>query len=108
MIEQAPTLTCQHCGVTAPVTVVPSGPHLKALCSSCNSYIKFLPQGKPPAEYVMFFGKYRGKSLCAITQEPGGMEYLRWLAGVAPSNEAAQKAQKVIREYLATIDKGIA
>jgi hypothetical protein len=36
------------------------------------------------------------------------MEYLRWLAGVAPSNEAAQKAQKVIREYLATIDKGIA
>jgi hypothetical protein len=103
-----PDLTCQHCGITAVPTVVTAGPHLKALCSSCNSYIKFIAQEKPRDEYTMFFGKHKGKTLCEIAQEPGGLDYLRWVAGATPTSDALRKAQRPIRQYLATIDKGIA
>jgi len=39
-----PILHCQKCGHVGEPVVVPSGPHLRANCSACGSYIKFLPK----------------------------------------------------------------
>ncbi len=35
-------LTCYKCGTRVDIVVVPAGPHLKAICSKCKSYIKFM------------------------------------------------------------------
>ena len=45
-------LSCLKCGHRGPAAVVSSGPHLKATCSKCGAYIKFLgkksKQGRTP------------------------------------------------------------
>jgi len=63
---------CQRCGTTNEFYVVPSGPHLKAMCNHCNLYIKFVPQEKEPPKF--YFGKYVGKYIHEIED----MSYLRW------------------------------
>jgi late competence protein required for DNA uptake (superfamily II DNA/RNA helicase) len=63
---------CQRCGTTNEFYVVPSGPHLKALCNHCNNYIKFISQEKEPPKF--YFGKYVGKYVHEIED----LSYLNW------------------------------
>ena len=35
-------LLCVRCDQKQDVIVLPAGPHLKAICAKCNSYLKFL------------------------------------------------------------------
>lgn len=35
-------LYCYRCDKDQPISVQPSGPHLKAICSKCKAYLKFL------------------------------------------------------------------
>lgn len=58
-----PEITCK-CGSTDYRTEV-SGPHNKAVCNKCNSYIKFLPQPVTD-ETLMPYGKYKDKPLGTI------------------------------------------
>lgn len=63
---------CQRCQTANEFYVVPSGPHLKALCNHCNGYIKFVSQDKEPPKF--YFGKYVGKYIHEIED----MQYLKW------------------------------
>jgi len=65
---------CQRCQTTNEFYVVTSGPHLKAMCNHCNTYIKFIPQEKEPPKF--YFGKYVGKFI----HEVEDMDYLKWAA----------------------------
>ena len=33
---------CVRCDQKQEIIVLPAGPHLKAICAKCNSYLKFL------------------------------------------------------------------
>jgi len=61
------------CGSVDNYRTEESGPHLKAICNICNSYIKFLPRGFDD-NTLMFFGKYSGVRLGDIP-----FDYLKWL-----------------------------
>jgi hypothetical protein len=50
-----------------------SGYHLKAICNSCGSYIKFLAQGN--TVHVMPFGQFKGTAIKDITDK----RYLLWV-----------------------------
>lgn len=63
---------CQRCQTKNEFHVVPSGPHLKAVCDHCNQYIKFVSQQKEPPKF--YFGKYVGKYVHEIED----MSYLKW------------------------------
>ena len=65
-------IICQRCNTANEFYVVPSGPHMKAMCNHCNIYIKFVPQQKEAPKF--YFGKYVGKYVHEIED----MSYLRW------------------------------
>jgi uncharacterized protein (DUF3820 family) len=65
-------IQCKKCGSTKYHTE-PSGPHTKAICDECGSYIQFLQQGFT-GETIMFYGKYKGRRLDSIPPD-----YLVWL-----------------------------
>lgn len=69
---------CQNCNqevefVTEVVLFSNGTEHIKGECSSCKR-VRFLPQKKSAEEYVMPFGKHKGKRLCDIP-----MDYIKWL-----------------------------
>jgi hypothetical protein len=61
------------CGAVDNYRQEQSGPHIKAICNSCGSYIQFLPQGFTD-DTIMFYGKYKGRRLGDIP-----WAYLIWL-----------------------------
>lgn len=63
---------CQRCQTINDFHVVPSGPHLKAICNNCGRYIKFVSQEKEPPKF--YFGKHVGKYVHEIED----MQYLKW------------------------------
>ena len=65
---------CQRCATINDYFTEPSGPHLKAVCNNCNTYIKFLPQQKEMPK--LYFGKYVGTFVHEMTD----LNYLKWLA----------------------------
>ena len=66
-------LLCKKCGVIGIPNTEKKGPHLKAMCSSCGSYIKFISQGK---DYIFYFGKYKGETLKDVAAKDS--EYIVW------------------------------
>lgn len=92
-------LYCQRCqiDVTEPfierveIKNTASGFHLKASCSQCGQYLKFLPHG-PQA---LYFGKYKGKTLTeVVVLDPN---YLRWLL---TAKQAGPNLKRKIEEAL--------
>lgn len=70
-------IICKKCGAVDCYTTTQRGKHITAFCTSCDAYIKNLPQGKPP---VLFFGKYKDREIASlITAEE--IRYLQWLTG---------------------------
>ena len=66
-------LICKKCGVIAFPSLEVRGKHIRANCSSCGSYIKFLPQ---EGEYIFYFGKHKGKTLEEVAREE--CTYIEW------------------------------
>lgn len=58
-------IACKKCGLVDDYREEKSGPHIKAICNGCNSYIKFLPQ-PIDGETIMYFGKYKDRPLKEI------------------------------------------
>ncbi len=79
----------QRCQTINDFHVVPSGPHLKAICNNCGRYIKFVSQEKEPPKF--YFGKHVGKYVHEIED----MQYLKWavnnLTLKQPMRDAIQK-----------------
>lgn len=67
-------VTCQKCQTTNEFYVEESGPHLKALCNHCHSYIKFVSRDN---KVVFHFGKYKDKEVSEIED----IQYLKWVLG---------------------------
>jgi len=73
-------LTCKKCGYTGIPKTEKSNVHIKASCFECLSFIKFLPQNVDEDDFILYFGKYKGRSVKSMvgntTEE---FQYLRWL-----------------------------
>lgn len=57
-----------------------NGNHISAYCMECNGFIKHLPQSNITDDFVLYFGKYKGrnvKSMVGNTTEE--FNYLIWL-----------------------------
>jgi len=66
-------LLCKHCGIIAEPKTENKGQHVKASCSACGRYIKFISQG---GEYTFYLGKYKGKTLKEVMEED--FDYVHW------------------------------
>lgn len=71
-------VSCKKCG-GAELKVTESldsfgKPRRKAECGYCGTYIKFLPVVENSKEFIMPFGKHRGKALGDIDED-----YLVWM-----------------------------
>lgn len=90
-------LVCESCGVIDVPRVEPSGPHLKASCASCGSYIKFLR--KDVNDFVLHFGKHKGKAISELVSQQD-REYLNWALGARVFKKDWQK--KIVENHLNT------
>jgi hypothetical protein len=69
-------ISCKRCGLVNDYRKEVSGVHIKAICNGCDTYIKFIPQGKPLLE--MPFGKYKGRQISSLRSKEE-LDYLKWL-----------------------------
>lgn len=67
-------VVCKNCGLVNDYTTTEAGPHIKAVCNGCDKYIKMLPQAK---ETVLYFGKYKGRSLESL-KEKEELSWVQW------------------------------
>lgn len=63
-------ITCNRCQTTNEYYVEESGPHLKAVCNNCHTYIKFIAREVPK----LYVGKYKGIPISEIED----IQYLKW------------------------------
>lgn len=68
-------ITCKKCG-SKEYRTEESGQHIKAICSNCDSYIKFLPQNREVI--TMPFGKFKDQEIKLLTTKEH-VEYLNWM-----------------------------
>lgn len=93
------TLICKNCGSIQElqnliITTIPlpsGGSHLKACCSECKRFIKFLPHSVP----TLHFGKYKGATIVEIARKD--LPYLKWMD---ENNIASGKTKDAIKEVL--------
>lgn len=86
-------VTCQRCQTKNEFYVEESGPHLKALCNHCHSYIKFVSRDN---KVVSHFGKYKGKEVSYIDD----IAYLKWvLKEVKLSSKMKSAIEKQISSF---------
>lgn len=84
-------LTCKDCGHTGIPATSKNGVHISAYCMECGSFQKHLPQNPIADDFVLYFGKYKGrnvKSLVGSTKEE--FEYLVWLKNNATNLKSNQ------------------
>ncbi len=84
-------LTCKGCGHTGIPATSKNGPHISAFCMECGGFIKHLPKPILEDDFVLYFGKYKGrnvKSLVGSTKEE--FDYLLWLKNNATNLKPQQ------------------
>ena len=52
------------------------GQHMRAKCPTCGKHIKFLKKTIPGGDDILYFGKYKGKSVSEVVREDRG--YAQW------------------------------
>lgn len=73
-------LVCNQCGHNGIPATRKNNFHISAYCMECDVFIKHLPQQKLDNDFVLYFGKYKGRnvrSLVGSTTEE--FQYLQWL-----------------------------
>lgn len=88
-------LFCSHCGKEVEYETEWVGKHLKAICSECKIYIKFLSH-TPIEQFIMPFGKYRGKLLIDAIKED--RQYFEWLRENSLSRSIKDKINLAIEK----------
>jgi hypothetical protein len=84
-------LTCKDCGHTGIPATSKNGIHISAYCMECGGFIKHLPQEKIENDFILYFGKYKGrnvKSMVGNTKEE--FDYLIWLRDNAKNLKESQ------------------
>jgi hypothetical protein len=73
-------LTCKQCGHTGLPQTTKKGPHISAYCMGCGCWIKHLPQTEITDDFILYFGKYKGRSVKSmVNTTPEEFNYLVWL-----------------------------
>jgi hypothetical protein len=73
-------LTCSKCGHTGIPKTEKSNIHIKASCFECGSFIKFLPKNSDDEDFILYFGKYKGRSVKSMVgSNVEEFQYLKWL-----------------------------
>lgn len=79
-------LTCKKCGLIDVPNMKHSEIHCTAYCKGCGSYIKHVSQRPCEDDFILHFGKYKGRSVQSMvgntTEE---FNYLIWLRDNATS-----------------------
>lgn len=89
---------CRYCGSDKLFTVRCSPParqYARAGCSACGRFLRWEPAPwtrARAAEFIMPFGRFRGRPLAELTRTPDGRSYLRWPARETEGNAAAAAA----------------
>jgi len=69
-------ISCHSCHATEiskkNIPLANGGYHIKATCTSCGRFLKFLAHDSPR----LHFGKHRGETVVAVAQKDP--EYLKW------------------------------
>ena len=68
-------ITCQNCGLINDFRIIKKNTQDTCWCNGCDSFIKNMPQGKPP---MLFFGKYKDRLIQSMTSYEE-VNYLNWL-----------------------------
>lgn len=68
-------VVCERCATINDYYTEASGPHIKAMCNNCKTYIKFLPQPKNISTAKFHFGKHAGM-LVADCVDVDYMQYM--------------------------------
>jgi hypothetical protein len=86
-------LTCKSCGHTGIPATQKNNIHISAYCMECGCFIKHLPQDKNDGDFILYFGKYKGrnvKSMVGSTKEE--FQYLCWLRDNGTNLKENQRA----------------
>ena len=83
--------TCKSCGaISQNATMRQTGIHTTAYCIECNSYIKHMPKRKSD-DFVLYFGKYRGRNIKSMLGAKDEREYLVWLTTLENTKDWQKK-----------------
>jgi hypothetical protein len=55
-----------------------TGIHTTAYCIECNGYIQHMPR-RSDDDFVLYFGKYKGRNVKSMLQSKDEREYLVWV-----------------------------
>ena len=91
---------CKYCGETKTKeeTLINKigNPYIKQSCARCGKYIKFLQNDFDPRDFIMPFGKHRGRMLSEIKDED--IEYLEWAKDNFNDGEIKDKITYVLNK----------
>lgn len=73
-------LTCASCGHTGIPATAKNNIHISAFCMECGVFIKHLPQNSDSDDFVLYFGKYKGRNVKSMVgNTTAEFQYLIWL-----------------------------
>lgn len=82
-------LICKSCGVTE-AYITDNPPHKSAYCQKCGSFIKHVRQ-QPEDDFILFFGKYKGRNIKSMIEDKIERSYLVWLHDNANTLKESQR-----------------
>ena len=87
--------TCRHQETTeSPRIFINGTKHIEVSCKQCGAYLRFISH-KPKEDYVLFFGKYNGKTFKFVAEHDPS--YCFWII----NSGALRKNQiDVMRSFL--------
>ena len=84
-------LTCKKCGHSGIPATSKNGPHISANCMECSSFIKHLPKGIITDDFILYFGKFKGRSVKSmVNTNKEEFDYLLWLKNNAKNLKSNQ------------------
>jgi len=82
---------CKGCGTISSNAVIrQTGIHSTAYCIECGSYIQHMPRRKED-DFVLYFGKYKGRNVKSMLQSKDEREYLVWVYSLETTKDWQKK-----------------
>lgn len=66
---------------------IEKSPYIGLYCADCGKWLKWMPQNRDPSDFVMPYGKFKGRKFCEMPEW-----YIKWLS----ENADGKIADKVI------------
>lgn len=82
--------TCHRCGSEDQPIIRDNTPHKSAYCTHCGAWITHVRQ-QPPDDFILFFGKFKGRNVRSMLETKEERDYLVWLYNNATSLKQNQR-----------------